>query len=300
MIFQGSTGQVLFKKAFCIAVMLALTIPGLANNVGKMSEISQAQETVDITGILDYEGETGLVPWHYMSQGLVDLWSGNLFMSNKDMSLNAEGFNLALIRSYNSLHRGEVGPFGRGWTSIYDSKLILNPDNSVVLVDWDGSTVNYSALGGGDYLTPAGRSSRLTHYDTNYAIWNLDGSIMKFNVTGRLIFTENNLGNKLTLSYTGFMLTGVADDSGQSLTFTYGPGNCIDQVTDSTGRQMQYTYDSATETVLESFTDMDGQSILYGSDPADPGLLIYMVDRTDRVLEFSYIMDMGEKKISKL
>ena len=79
---------------------------------------------------------------------------------------------------------------------------------------------------------------------------------------GKLSYVEDTNGNRITCTYTGGQLTGLAQSSGQYLHIAYNSAGRINSVTDSVGRKTIYTYDAANEHLL-SVQDYDGQVTFY-------------------------------------
>ena len=94
----------------------------------------------------------------------LNLISGNLILSATDFKSSGRGPPIDITRTLNTLS-GSTGAFGPGWSSILDSKLTVNGDNSVTYTAPDGGAYTFKPNGavtsvnitghGSGYSTPA-------------------------------------------------------------------------------------------------------------------------------------------------
>nr|QNO55773.1 hypothetical protein DIJDKDOB_00004 [Methanosarcinales archaeon ANME-1 ERB7] len=231
-----------------------------------------------------YSGNTGYESGYYYIADMVCTANGNLYLSEKDISVKARGFEIEINRSYNSHNSGSHGPFGFGWTFNYNIKLVENPDNSVTMFDGDGSIHNFTSIGGGEYAPPPGLHSKLTkNPDGSFILRFKDGSKYNFDSNGTLINITDKNNNHLNFDYTSERLTRVFDDSGLDLTFTYDSGGRITSITDPLGRLIKYEYSVGD---LVKVTDAMGNSDLYFY--YDNHKLKNHIDRVNGTMLFSY------------
>jgi hypothetical protein len=92
----------------------------------------------------------------------VNCASGDFIESTTDVSVSGRGPELDLTRTYNSLEAATEGMFGYGWTSSYDTNLVVNEDDSVTITVEDGSQVT-AEPDDGSYSMPSWSDSTLTH-----------------------------------------------------------------------------------------------------------------------------------------
>jgi YD repeat-containing protein len=69
--------------------------------------------------------------------------NGNFFVSYKDMEIGDTG--ITLERTYNS-RSDEMGWFGRGWGSVYETRLVALPDGAIAIREWGTGSVTYYGL----------------------------------------------------------------------------------------------------------------------------------------------------------
>ncbi len=229
-------------------------------------------------------GNTGYEPFYYYIGDIVNAVNGNLYFSKQDISIDALGFDIGVIRSYNSHRSYDNSSFGFGWTFNFGTYLINN-DFYVTWVDGDGSIHRFYNDGGGSYISPPEVHSKLVqNLDESFTLWFKNGEVYDFNSSGVLTNIVDKNGNTLTFSYTDGNLESIVDDSGLFLNFEYNDDNKISSVTDPLGRTIEYRYDSNFN--LINVTDAMGNSTLYFYD-ADHKLLS-SVNRVGVSINFDY------------
>ena len=204
-----------------------------------------------------YGGNTGSDPYYLFVGGMVNTANGNLVVSVEDISFQAKGFKVSLVRTYNSLaynssDSAQGGPFGFGWTDNWRVRASVLKYGDVQLLEGCGSQHLFIRSPGGYYITPPGLSERLTRDPASglFTLWSLGGSYMCFDAKGRLANVTNKNGNHLFLDYDDEScptyygrLTDVRDESGLYLNFTYA--GSTDQVVavSGPGETVTYSYD---------------------------------------------------------
>jgi len=169
----------------------------------------------------------------------VDLKSGNFSYSDEDVFIPGRGPSLALRRTYHSQDRRN-GRFGHGWHTSFATRAVVAFDGrqvvAIVRRD-DGRRERFIPVGDGTFLSPPGTSQRLlAHPDGTLTLTHKNGTVLSFDVSGRLASVADRNGNALTLAYdvTGF-LTSVTDAADRVLSFTKGPNGRVAAVTDPSG-----------------------------------------------------------------
>jgi YD repeat-containing protein len=243
--------------ALVITAMLSLYVPPPASHPPTASAASGEH----------YPG-AGIEPWYHLVGDVVNGANGNLYFAARDISVSARGFDLELIRAFNTLRCDQDGPFGHGWSFNYGLHLSFQDgDNQVTVHGADGSAHTYTYSATLDaYVPPTGVHQRLTSEGTGgagtrWALWTQDNTRSTFDANGRLLTVTDTNGNQLTFTYSGDKLTQVRDDSGLALTLEYN-GAHVSRVEDPMGRHIDYAYDSAGN--LTQVTDAMGYVTLYG------------------------------------
>ena len=275
---------------FFIVIMLCSIFTGAVTAENKKGSASLSEAPPNT-------GNTGYEPWYYYAAGgIVNTANGNLFLSETDISITARGFDIEIIRSYNSHNGGKYGPFGFGWTHNYNLYLTKNKDGIVTFFDEDGSAHTFSPAGGGEYTAPPGIHTKLTkNHDDSFTLWFSDGSKYNFGSNGKINNIIDKNDNHLNFEYNLLgRLTRVSDDSGLSLNFDYNWRGRISSVADPLGRKINYEYEVAN---LVNVTDAMRNSSSY--EYYDYLKLKSKVDRVDSMLIFSYY-DNGKVKDVKV
>ncbi|RZB29496.1 MAG: hypothetical protein AEth_01131 [Candidatus Argoarchaeum ethanivorans] len=239
-----------------IAIMLCSLFAGAVTAENKKDGASSSEATPNT-------GNTGYEPWYYYAAGgMVNIANGNLYLPEKDISIKARGFDLEIIRAYNSHSSGTHGPFGFGWTHNYNIHLVENDDGSVTYFDRDGSGHTFPPAMGNNYTAPPGIHSKLTENpDGSFVLWLRDGSKYNFGSNGKIINITDKNDNHLNFEYNIFgRLTRISDDSGLFLNLNYNLRGRISSVADPLGREINYEYEVAD---LVKVTDAMGKSTLY-------------------------------------
>jgi len=183
----------------------------------------------------------------------VDCASGDFYHAFTDASIPGYGSALDLTRTYNSLGASTEGIFGYGWTSSYESNLVVNEDDSVTITEADGSQVT-ATPDGDDYTVPAWADSTLVkNEDGSYTFVRQGTETFNYNSSGQLTSIADSNGATTTLDYSSGKLHTVTDPSGRELTFAYGENGLVSSVTDPMDRETQYAYDDSDD--LTSVTD---------------------------------------------
>ena len=129
---------------------------------------------------------------------------------------------------------------------------------NTVTVQNAGSSSQFVLLPDGSYNPPPGVAATLTkNGDGTFRLRHKDGRALDFNSQGNASAWSDPNGNRITFSYSGANLTGIANGKGRSFALTY-TGSRVTQVADNTGRSVSYTYDSAGN--LVSYKDAAGNT----------------------------------------
>ena len=132
----------------------------------------------------------------------VDCASGDFFHTFTDDSVPGYGPALDLTRTYNSLNATTEGIFGYGWTSSYDSHLVVNGDGSITITEGDGSQVTATPNGSGGFTVPSWADSTLTSSGGSYTFVRHQQQTFTFNSSGQLTSIVDPNGATTSLAYT--------------------------------------------------------------------------------------------------
>lgn len=269
---------------YCAILLAMIILTSLYTGAVFAAVNNNLPVSAKLNGFSADNANTGYDIRYFYAGNMVNIANGNLYLSEMDISVKAKGFNLQILRSYNSHNNALNGPFGFGWTHNYNILLEEKPDGSVTLYEGDGSAFRFVNIGGGDFVSPEGIYSKLKkNYDGSFVLYIKDGSKYNF-ASNRLIesITDKN-DNKLSFEYTDNKLSSVKDESGLSLSFYYNADNNIQMITDPSGREIHYEYNDEK---LIKFIDAMGYSSIYSY--TKEGKLESSTDRVDSTLLFFY------------
>ncbi len=231
---------------------------------------------------------TGHASWYPFVGGTVNAVSGNLVFMSTDLSIQAKGGSIAIIRTYNSLLASTMGPFGLGTMDVYHQKLAFPSGGNVTWTAADGASYTFVTMGGSAYSPPPGvHDNLIKNTNGTYTIWAPDGSRLNFDSSGRLTSLVDRNGNHQTLTYTNGNLTRISDDSGLSLTLSYDASNRVLSVVDPVSRRVSYAYGPpGCANCLSTVTDPMLFTENYSYDAS--GRLTFRLDRAGHVDRFVY------------
>ena len=165
--------------------------------------------------------------------------------SSVDATVPAPGLPLIFSRSYGERisQRYALGPLGRGWTHNWQYSLQTNGDGTITIVGPGGSQRVFQPDKRGGYFNQAGDYGTIAPAGGGaYTLTEKSGLLYYYQANGSLGYVQDLNNNRITLGYTGGVLTSLTHSSGQSLTLAYS-GGLIQSVADSTGRATTFTYD---------------------------------------------------------
>lgn len=199
--------------------------------------------------------------------------SGVYTTSVTDLELRTTGFPIALTRLYQSSHAID-GSSGYGWVSSLSSRLYYAtylksaPSTYQREADVrmpDGALYRYVENGDGSFTPPEGRFDTLVRNpDGSWDLWlQRTRSHYHFSASGNLLEMVDDFGNTITWTYAADRVQRVEDASGSGryIDITYGADGRISDVTDLTGRNVHYAYNTAG--VLVAVTNPASQATTY-------------------------------------
>jgi YD repeat-containing protein len=199
----------------------------------------------------------------------VNLANGNLLVKENDFAIAGPGYALRHDRFYNGLSTLE-GSLGGGWQTNNARDVGLEIGSGFVnYFAPNGVVMRFDRLPGAaeQFTSPDG--SNMTLVDTQLSpmryllTMNKTGEQLWFSAAGYslLNYDRNSIGTAFTFNEGA--IASVTHASGRSLSMATS-GNRVTTVTDSAGRDVAYTYDSALR--LETVTAVDGTVTSYTYD----------------------------------
>ena len=173
-------------------------------------------------------------------------------------------FELQQASDYQSLpQRYSLGAFGRGRSFVGDLFVETEINGDVSIIN-RGLARLFSQQLDGSYQGIEGDDAILTLTDDRYRLIEEEGSITQFLASGKLDYTEDINGNRVTAGYTDGLLTSLvstltseletASDSSDTLLFTYNEQDRIVRVVNSSGQEITYGYDPSGELLTSATT----------------------------------------------
>jgi RHS repeat-associated protein len=147
--------------------------------------------------------------------------------------------------------------FGGGWNVSGLQKLVINQDNSALLIDGDGSQWLFDPAIGNSFPSPASDFSKLEKLaGGRFLRTTKDGTRYEFNAQGYMTQATDRLGNITQHIYNGFgQIQAIVDPVGLTTRFNY-TGNRVTTIVDVNQRTTTLAYDGQGN--LVSITDPDG------------------------------------------
>ena len=232
----------------------------------------------------------GYRPWMEYGGDPVNMVTGQAIQQQQDVTIPAPGFDLAVVRTYNSLDM-RAGLFGTGWTSNLDMQLEVRESDGIVLVRHaDGYTPAFYPQDGGGYQAENGVFDTLEETAGGFSLTKPNGTRYEFDGEGRLQRMVDRRDNGLTFTYTGEQLTEVTGAVGRSLVLTY-EGALVKQITDPLNRTWIYTYEDGYLTEVQDANggvyeyEYEDERLVRFKDPEEIPYLENIYDAQGRVVE---------------
>lgn len=201
--------------------------------------------------------------WNFEVQQATGYAAVGALVEAIDAALPAPGIPLEVQRRFGSTlqARNLIGPFGRGWSASWQSRLqVLSGGDLVRIVGDDGSARYFQRdRRYGTFHSASNDPDKLLLVEGElYELQAVDGTITRFRVGGEIDYVRDNNNNRVTMSYSGGRLSGLAHSNGSSLAIAYNGAGRIASISDSAGRTTTFGYD-ATNNYLLTVTAPDGK-----------------------------------------
>ena len=225
----------------------------------------------------------------------ISIYEGNNVETEEDLRFaSAARRRFAYERFYNSRSTAS-GPLGYGWSHTY--RLTLTPSHGyngdiyLKINDESERGVYFEDAGGGHYEGAFKERTTVELEGIDYVWYRLDSRRFAFNPDGRLIWIEDEVGNRLNLTYDADnRLQTVADTaSGLVLTFHYNGEDRVDYISGpvtpsvADGIWVRYEYDASGNLTSVLYPDGSGFDYEY-ADPNDANNLTAKQDKSGHLL----------------
>jgi YD repeat-containing protein len=158
-------------------------------------------------------------------------------------------------------HRFSLGPLGRGWSHNYEYTLTQPASDKIIIRTPGGGGRRFDR--GSDYVWrgQAGDYGTLAVGAGWFVLTEKDALSRQFDASDLLISVEEPNRNRVTLSYSGSQLIGLAHSAGPSFTLQYNGQGRLARLTDHAGQVTDYEYDPAGS--VNTWQNRRGQAIQF-------------------------------------
>ena len=165
----------------------------------------------------------------------INVATSNVMLSHPITTLPIRGSSFGITLAYNAQDLANVG-LGTGWRLDLQRRLMINGDATVTLTDDSGARHTFANP------TTIGTVTSYTRPATTYATLVKDTSV----AANEFILTyEDQSRDKFDIAGSEGVLVREEDRFGNGVTVAYSSGTDISTVTDSAGRQVLFTWDTA-------------------------------------------------------
>ncbi|MCX7747309.1 MAG: S8 family serine peptidase [Clostridia bacterium] len=200
------------------------------------------------------------------------------------------GFDIKISRTYNSRDGGTNALFGRGWAFNYYGRIEYQNGDSVLTAKISGGTYAFLKDATGAYNPYMNRGKMEKKSDGTCILTTKDQMQYGFNNQGSLGWMKDKFGNTLNFSVSsssmnGYMIYGITDNFGRTITISYNAQNLIDTITDPLGRKVKYEYENG---VLAKVTNPMGNKTFYKYGPNNGYLTEIRNDNNELINKIEY------------
>jgi len=210
----------------------------------------------------------------------ISVFNGNNIEAEEDLRFASPGKGPFVFERYYNSRSEQNGPLGYGWTHTYHVQLdpgyVFDNQYYLKIIDETGRGVYFEESGSGHFTGAFKEKTRVELEAGIYVWYRLDNTRYAFNDQGKLIWIEDEKGNRKNLFYDidNRVETVTDETSGRVLTFYYNPDNRLDHisgpVTDAVqdGIWVSFGYDGNQNLISATYADGSGYDYVYG-DPND-------------------------------
>ncbi len=193
--------------------------------------------------------------------GKVNAATGNLLLSESDVSVSGNGPDLGIERTYNSISP-IVGLFGKGWHSNAEMTIVPKGQDAK-FTDEDGTIHLFKKQSDGTYKAPTGVYLELKEETDHYELKEKDQSIYYFSKnSGKLDKIVDGYKKETKYSFNADNIV-ITDVNGRKITLLLNPEGRVETIIDPLQRTITFKYN---QDLLEKVTDSSGQVTQYVYD----------------------------------
>lgn len=235
-----------------------------------------------------------------VSQAVVDMKNANYASTWTDMVVPGTGFDLKIVRTYNSRSLFN-GIFGFGWCSDFETSLDVMPDGHLKLKECGGGMeVVYSPKDasksekGAKVVLKEGtkfyaNGNGVEYFETSlskktYSRFLADGTKQIFNFDGKMTQMSDKNNNYLVFSYDKGLLSEIKDNNNRRLQFKYFPTKKIYSITGPNNLKADYEFSNVDQ--LAAVRDAWQKTYKYQYDKSYNLTLITWPDKTTVKIDY--------------
>jgi len=189
----------------------------------------------------------------------------------KDLAVFSLGKEIEIERRYVSSNNS-VGYFGKGWSSFFDTKLVLSNPYQWEVHHSDGHISYHIPYSDGETRSLYPGNTDSLYYtgqpgSYSYIYKQQDGTKIHFTSTGKLDKIIDVNGNAVQFNYNGGNISEMVTPSGRSFLISSNTNKRIVQIADPSGRIAYYHYSGVSDQQLDSVrVETSKTSFRYNSD----------------------------------
>jgi YD repeat-containing protein len=212
----------------------------------------------------------------------IDFATGNVYITQSDVSLPGLGGGLTLTRRWNSIpssvYASGAHMFGLNWQSTYEDRLVFQTSDGFLTEEsgaedetafgFNGfsNVMSYSVVAPANKMATITTSMDSNFNPLNWTLVSMDGEKRIYNPAGALLSITDRNGNITQLTYDASnRLVTVTDPASRHLNFTYqsASSNLVSTVSSDVGISLSYTYDSNGRLIKVTKPDNTNISFTY-------------------------------------
>jgi RHS repeat-associated protein len=216
---------------------------------------------------ITYRNQSGLESYQtYSTQKIgragsthVNNYNGNLVYTHVDTATIGERMPINIGHVYNSNDRSTNIGFGFGYRLNLSQRFQFVTIGGIQYIKYidEDATTHYFYKDGTVYKDEDGLGTQFVATSTGYTMTDKSGTkynFVKYDTFYHLKQIVNPSGNKITLNYSGSLITSVVDGGGQAV-YLYYTNGLLSSIKDVSGKYIYYTY---TNKQLTSIKYVDG------------------------------------------
>jgi YD repeat-containing protein len=214
----------------------------LANDATYLSQLGEY--TPDVNRLLEFELNKAAA-----------IYTAQTLTTVIDVTYPEPGLNLTFVRQFQQSIGGRftMGSFGLGWTDNWHISASIDALGNVSIAD-AGAIRYFLRQPDGTYQGAMGDLATLSLVNGAFQLRETDRTLEVFNPNGTLAYMQDGNGNRITVSYTGGLLTSLTAADGDQIAISYNTAGLITQLTDPGNEVTTFAFDPSNQHLVR-YTD---------------------------------------------